>query len=38
MKRKKVPMKVSKKMFTKTADRTHKVNFAPAPMRGGFSL
>lgn len=38
MKRKKVSMKVSKKMFTRTADRTHKKNFAPSPMRGGFSL
>lgn len=38
MKRKKISMKQSKRLFTKTADKIHKKNFAPPPMRGGFSL
>lgn len=38
MKRKKIGMKKSKRLFSVTADRTHKKNFAPVPMRGGFAL
>ena len=38
MKRKKIPMKKSKKMFTKHGAKTHKKNIAPPPMRGGIRL
>jgi len=38
MKRRKIPSKRSKKMFSKTGSRTHKKNISPAPMRGGIRL
>lgn len=38
MKRSKVRNKAGKKLFTATADRTHKKNIAPVPMRGGFRM
>lgn len=38
-KRSKIPMKKSKKSFTKNAVKTHKKNIqASAPMRGGWRL
>lgn len=37
-KRRKLPNKKSKKIFTKTAKRVHPKNFAPRPMRGGIRL
>nr|QJB20535.1 MAG: hypothetical protein [Microvirus sp.] len=37
-KRKKVPMKKSKRLFTKTARKVHKKNVNPRPMRGGIRL
>lgn len=36
-KRKKIPMKKSKRVFTKTAKKVHKKN-GLAPMRGGIRL
>lgn len=38
MKRKKISMRKSKKLFAKTADRIHRKNVAPPPMRGGYAL
>lgn len=39
MKRKKLPYKKSKKLFSKTANRTHKKNtLNTIPMRGGIRL
>ncbi|QXP08366.1 MAG: hypothetical protein [Arizlama microvirus] len=37
-KRSKMPMKKSKKLFSKTASKVHKKNSAPKPMRGGIRL
>lgn len=37
-KRKKLSRKGSKKLFKATADRTHKMNVNPRPMRGGTRL
>jgi len=37
-KRSKIDPKDSKKLFTKTASKTHKKNVAGAPMRGGIRL
>nr|QJB20487.1 MAG: hypothetical protein [Microvirus sp.] len=37
-KRKKMPVKKSKKLFTKTAKKVHPKNFLPHPMRGGIRL
>lgn len=36
--RRKVSRRKSRKMFTKTADKTHKYNLAKAPMRGGIRM
>lgn len=36
--RKRIAPKKSKKLFSKTASRTHKKNISPAPMRGGIRL
>jgi hypothetical protein len=36
--RAKLPMKRSKAMFRRTADRTHKFNLNDRPMRGGIRL
>lgn len=33
--RSKIPYQKSKKLFRATADRTHKMNVNPRPMRGG---
>lgn len=38
MKRRKVSMRGSKRLFTKTADRTKSINVRPEPMRGGIRL
>lgn len=38
MKRKKLPSKQSKKMFTKTASKVHPRNLRASPMRGGIRL
>jgi hypothetical protein len=38
MKRQKMNKKKSKKLFSKTADRTHPKNVQPPPMRGGIRL
>lgn len=38
MKRKKISSKVSKKLFTKTASKTNKLNVRVKPMRGGFRI
>jgi len=35
---KKIPMKKSKKIFRKTASKTHKKNIPTRPMRGGIRL
>jgi len=37
-KRSKIPTKSSKKLFSKTASKTHKANLRGAPMRGGIRL
>ena len=37
-KRKKLSMKGSKKLFKATADKTHRKNVNPRPMRGGTRL
>lgn len=37
-KRKKIPRKKSKKLFTKTASKTKAVNHSPRPMRGGIRM
>jgi hypothetical protein len=36
--RSKIPMRRSKRMFAKTASRTHRMNMADRPMRGGIRL
>lgn len=36
--RKKIPMKKSRRIFSRTAKRTKKKNIAPRPMRGGIRL
>lgn len=38
MKRKRLPMKQSKKLFHKTAKRSHRKNMRPMVMRGGFRI
>jgi len=38
MKRKKMSSKRSKKLFTKTAKKSHKKNMRARPMRGGIRL
>lgn len=38
MRRKRIPPKKSKKLFTKTASRTKAKNVSPRPMRGGIRL
>lgn len=35
---KKIAKRNSKKLFSRTADRTHRKNIAPRPMRGGIRL
>lgn len=37
-KRSKLSKNKSKKLFSKTASKTHKKNVSPAPMRGGIRL
>ena len=37
-KRRKMSKRTSKKLFRKTASRTHKLNTRPMPMRGGIRL
>ncbi|QXP08037.1 MAG: hypothetical protein [Arizlama microvirus] len=37
-KRSKMPMKKSKKLFSKTAKKTHKKNLNNMPMRGGIRM
>lgn len=37
-KRQKVSKRKSKKIFSRTADRTHRKNVQPVPMRGGFRI
>jgi len=37
-KRSKIPMRKSKKMFSKGAQRVNKKNVSPRPMRGGIRL
>lgn len=37
-KRNRMSKRKSKKLFRKTAGRTHKKNLAPQPMRGGIRL
>lgn len=37
-KRSKMSGKTSRKLFTKTASRSHNKNFSPNPMRGGIRL
>lgn len=37
-KRKKLPMKKSKKMFSRTASKTQSINMRAVPMRGGFRI
>lgn len=37
-KRKKMPSRHSKKVFTKTAQHVHKKNLRASPMRGGIRL
>lgn len=37
-KRKKLSRPTSKRLFSKTASKTHKKNVSPAPMRGGIRL
>lgn len=36
--RQKLSRKGSKRLFSKTASKTHRKNLAPAPMRGGTRL
>lgn len=36
--RKKIPAKRSRRLFSKTAKRTHKKNYSLRPMRGGIRL
>lgn len=36
--RKKLTRKGSKRLFRKTADKTHKLNLKPEPLRGGFRM
>jgi len=36
--RKKIPMKKSKRLFSKTAKSVNKKNITPRPMRGGIRL
>lgn len=36
--RKKMNRGKSKRMFSKTADRTHRFNMQPGPMRGGIRM
>lgn len=38
MRRKRMPKAKSKKLFTKTAQKTNKKNVAPPPQRGGYRL
>jgi hypothetical protein len=38
MRRRKIGMRKSKRMFTKTASMTHKKNVRARPMRGGIRL
>lgn len=38
MKRKKVPMKKSKKLFSKTANKVKARNYTDGPMRGGIRM
>lgn len=38
MKRKKLPLNKSKKLYKETANKTHIKNTAPKPMRGGIRL
>lgn len=38
MKRKRIPLKKSKKLFTKHGKKTHKKNLGAKPMRGGYRL
>jgi hypothetical protein len=38
MRRRKMGMRKSKKLFTKTASRTHRKNVQSRPMRGGIRL
>lgn len=38
MKRHRMSKQASRRQFTRTASRTHKKNFAGAPMRGGIRL
>lgn len=38
MKRKKIPLRKSKKLFKATANRTHVKNTSPQPKRGGIRL
>lgn len=38
MKRKKVSYNGAKRLFTATAEKTHKMNLRAAPMRGGFRI
>lgn len=38
MKRMKVTYNGAKRLFTATADRTHKLNLRTIPMRGGFRI
>lgn len=37
-KRSKIPSKSSKRLFSKTASKTHKKNLRGVPMRGGIRL
>lgn len=37
-KRKRLSKKGSRRLFTKTAGRTHRKNVSPGPMRGGIRL
>lgn len=37
-KRKKLPMKKSKKMFSRSASNTQSINMRAVPMRGGFRI
>lgn len=38
MKRRRVTYNGAKRLFTATADRTHKLNLRAVPMRGGFRI
>ena len=38
MKRRRMSRKGSKRLFSKTANRTHKKNIMSGPMRGGYRL